>query len=128
VGWGYVVGYQGCHSPRQDYKILDPVRCKTKDCSNIGHLHYTYNGKKYRSNLCDKHHKEKYDMKQRNRGNSRDRLKKKLFGVPCQKCGWSHAPCDIHRIIPGFKGGRYTTDNVIVLCPNCHRLAHLESH
>ena len=41
----------------------------------------------------------------------------------CEKCGWDKAPCDRHRIDPR-KG--YTEDNILVLCPNCHRLATLQ--
>lgn len=28
-----------------------------------------------------------------------------------------------HRVIPGKCGGKYNTDNVILLCPKCHREA-----
>jgi hypothetical protein len=40
----------------------------------------------------------------------------------CELCGWDKAPCDRHRIKPeaGYRRG-----NVIVLCPNCHRLVTL---
>lgn len=31
---------------------------------------------------------------------------------------------DVHRIIPGESGGRYTPDNVVVVCANCHRSIH----
>jgi len=37
----------------------------------------------------------------------------------CTLCGWDKAPCDRHRIDP-VKG--YVSDNVVPLCPNCHRL------
>jgi hypothetical protein len=40
----------------------------------------------------------------------------------CSECGWDKAPCDRHRIDP--KGG-YKPGNVVVLCPNCHRLVTL---
>ncbi len=42
----------------------------------------------------------------------------------CSVCGWDKATCDIHRILSGKNGGKYVTNNVIVLCPNCHRLVH----
>jgi len=38
----------------------------------------------------------------------------------CIICGWK-GRCDKHRI---KKGGEYIPSNVIILCPNCHRLAH----
>jgi hypothetical protein len=50
--------------------------------------------------------------------------KSQLTGTPCARCGWHEAPCDLHRINPGAKGGEYTPENTIVLCPNCHRVEH----
>ena len=44
-------------------------------------------------------------------------------GQPCWHCGWD-GPCDIHRIKSGSQGGQYEDKNVVVLCPNCHRLVH----
>lgn len=58
------------------------------------------------------------------------RVKRSMFGffskqtIPnkkCTNCGWI-GPCDRHRIKPELG---YTKDNVIVLCPNCHRLITL---
>lgn len=42
----------------------------------------------------------------------------------CELCGWEGV-CDRHRKISGKNGGKYTKDNVIVVCPNCHRMIHL---
>ena len=36
----------------------------------------------------------------------------------CARCGW-HGPCDHHRL---DKNKGYVQENVLVLCPNCHRL------
>ena len=33
---------------------------------------------------------------------------------------------DVHRIQHGSKGGKYTYNNVVALCANCHRLVHDE--
>jgi predicted restriction endonuclease len=38
-------------------------------------------------------------------------------------CGWEEAACDGHHIRPVGKGGKNALANVIVLCPNHHRLA-----
>lgn len=46
------------------------------------------------------------------------------FGGACQRCGWSKARCDVHHRIPRSKGGTHILRNAIVLCPNCHRVAH----
>lgn len=41
----------------------------------------------------------------------------------CSICGWD-GPCDKHRLKHGVEGGKYTEDNVVVVCPNCHRDYH----
>jgi len=50
-------------------------------------------------------------------------------GVNCIVCGWTikgmhYGGCNIHHIIPLSEGGKDHKDNVAVLCPNCHVLAH----
>lgn len=44
----------------------------------------------------------------------------------CMRCGWDKCSCDVHHIIAAKNGGENTLDNAIVLCPNCHRIAHVE--
>lgn len=41
----------------------------------------------------------------------------------CSICDW-HGPCDKHRVKAGKDGGTYERGNLIVVCPNCHRLLH----
>lgn len=42
----------------------------------------------------------------------------------CVRC-FSDAPeVDIHHIVPVAKGGTNEEENLVVLCPTCHRLAH----
>jgi len=59
-----------------------------------------------------------YDM------SARTRLKVlRRLDLPCSRCGWDEEVCDIHHI-----GGRKIPDphhhlNLVILCPNCHRLA-----
>jgi len=84
----------------------------TKLCMSKGYGNF--------AKMCAKHHRQKYSM---STGNQRNRLKHRLDNE-CIVCGWDKGPCDLHRISPGSEGGRYTTNNVIVLCPNCHRLVH----
>ena len=48
----------------------------------------------------------------------------KRLGVGCVCCGWDKGSCDIHHIIPRSKGGSDSNDNLTLICPNCHRLAH----
>ena len=42
----------------------------------------------------------------------------------CAICGWQHATCDVHHIVPKSKGGSHSDDNLIVVCPNHHRIIH----
>ena len=49
----------------------------------------------------------------------------KFFGKRCMICGWAEV-VDVHHIIPRRHGGTNNLDNLIVLCPNHHRLADLK--
>ena len=42
----------------------------------------------------------------------------------CMVDGWVASKADAHHIIPRARGGRNTMENGVLLCPNCHRLAH----
>jgi 5-methylcytosine-specific restriction endonuclease McrA len=48
----------------------------------------------------------------------------RLRGNSCELCGWNKARCDVHHKLPRSIGGLHTIDNVIILCPNCHRIEH----
>ena len=41
----------------------------------------------------------------------------------CSVCGWA-GPCDKHRLKAAKDGGGYSIENVIIVCPNCHRDYH----
>ncbi len=45
-------------------------------------------------------------------------------GNKCLKCGWSKGRCDIHHVVQKADGGTDNEDNLIIVCPNCHRLIH----
>ena len=42
----------------------------------------------------------------------------------CAICGWNESTCDIHHIVERKNGGSDNTDNLIIVCPNCHRIIH----
>lgn len=42
----------------------------------------------------------------------------------CSLCGWNESTCDIHHIIQKKHGGSDDMDNLILVCPNCHRIIH----
>lgn len=72
-------------------------------------------GKRAYDNKCEFHHRSL-------KGNV---IAKHIVGrqdnTRCERCGWDEAPCDRHRLSQALG---YEAGNVIVLCPNCHRLAH----
>lgn len=92
--------------------------CIIKDCNNRA-MSSGY-GKYHK--LCTKHHKRKYNMPY---ASSKNKIKQKFDNSSCAICGWDKAPCDRHRIVYGVVGGKYVKGNVMSLCPNCHRMIHL---
>jgi|688.fasta_scaffold968804_1 5-methylcytosine-specific restriction endonuclease McrA len=52
---------------------------------------------------------------------------KKIAELSCEICGYSRSSRDVHHIIPVSKGGLNKPENLISLCPNCHRECH-EDH
>ena len=76
---------------------------------------------KYCSNKCKgRHYRQLIATEQ----NGTRKLQKILLTLPCANCGWNIGPRDVHHILPACKGGKNEMDNLITLCPNCHRLAH----
>lgn len=51
----------------------------------------------------------------------------KRSGLGCAICGWNESTCDIHHIICKKDGGSNDNDNLIIVCPNCHRIIHTTS-
>ena len=47
----------------------------------------------------------------------------KLRGEKCEQCGIS-GPLEAHHIIHFANDGQNTDDNAVLLCWNCHQLAH----
>lgn len=89
----------------------------SKQCARLAHE---------RTNFCHKMHRDQ------------GRVNPYLlyaYDFRCGVCGWSlplkswdnYTPqrgCQFHHIIPVCEGGKTTEDNMILLCPNCHALAH----
>jgi hypothetical protein len=101
--------------------------CAIPGCKNkvMSSGHNKYEIKLYKK-LCTRHHKKRYKMPYHPR--ERKKHQQDVLGVselPCAICGWHESYCDRHRIIYGKDGGGYTKENVIPLCPNCHRLEHV---
>ena len=60
------------------------------------------------------------------------------FGSKCAVCGWQipswmpgykksvrQGGCEMHHIIPVAEGGTEDISNLVLLCPNCHKMAHV---
>lgn len=54
------------------------------------------------------------------------KLAKKYLLQRCALCGWKEASCDAHHIIDLRRGGPNHLGNIIILCPNHHRMADEE--
>lgn len=55
------------------------------------------------------------------------RIKKSLIEEKgsCKICGYSFKPVlQIHHILPISRGGNNDTDNIICVCPTCHKTLH----
>ena len=92
------------------------IRCTMEGCGNLRMA----NGQGGRGPLCTKHHKHNMLY-----ANSSDKRRKRLANDSCTVCGWNQTPCDRHRLLTGKNGGKYISVNIMVLCPNHHRLLHL---
>lgn len=44
--------------------------------------------------------------------------------IKCSICNWNESTCDIHHIISTSKCGTDSAENLIIVCPNCHRVIH----
>lgn len=71
-----------------------------------------------------------HESKQFARSPELAKLIRTRVGDACQICGDIYhsekgAYCDTHHVIPLKKGGMDTSDNIMVVCPNCHRKFHL---
>lgn len=62
----------------------------------------------------------------------------KNYGYMCALCGWHlenitpngkvqhQGGCELHHITPYSEGGSNNANNLILLCPNCHKMADNE--
>lgn len=112
--------------------------CEKPGCKNKRSLDQIKNGRRYYKKFCRKHHIAQYpgmvtkDKEHvikwfKNHPEYPAFYRAKVLEIDvksCVVCGWNKTNCDIHRIKHGKDGGKYEKNNVIVVCPNCHRLIH----
>lgn len=65
-----------------------------------------------------------YRNKQKSNTGSIKKFYKILQNIPCELCGWKESIRDLHHIIPVSENGKNELENLIVLCPNHHRMVH----
>ena len=101
-------------------KIVEQVRpkCNEKGCNHPAMLSGKKDGR-YRK-YCYSCYRKKYSYPPSG-GTRRIRAKALLRDDKCTICGWDVAQCEVHRV---KVGGKYTKENTITLCPNCHTAAH----
>ena len=91
--------------------------CLVKHCGRPCRNKGLIKGVKYFGNKCNQCHRNS-KFKDRDFGLT-------LSEIPnpkCERCGWADAPCDRHKKEPLLG---YIRENVVILCPNCHRLVTL---
>lgn len=103
--------------------------CIINGCNNLAHYHHKHKDGSYSYHkLCGNHHRKKYNIKIVNHTKKNKKKRDEALNIDrstCTLCGWNKAPCDRHRIKYGCNGGEYTLGNVLSVCPNCHRLIHM---
>jgi len=101
--------------------ITKQTICKEQECTRkVRYKGYRADGKKRYDSYCIVHRRGiNKDMARFDEKISKANIKNEQ----CEQCGWDSAPCDRHRIDP--KVG-YIKRNVMILCPNCHRVETLK--
>lgn len=111
-------------------RIQEGDLCSTEGCQNKVSLHHIKDGVKYYRRKCTTCRSRQQGPHKRlayvsnGKPVGRPQMRPVFDTSKCSRCGWDEAVCDCHRVVPGKDGGLYTEDNVEVLCPNCHRVAH----
>lgn len=88
----------------------------------------TKDGKPRYKPLCQYHCRIKYGMPPADEVFESEMIKDnwssraRFANKKCSQCGWDKAYCDRHKLV---KKKGYREGNVLILCPNCHRLIHL---
>ena len=118
-----------------------------KTCKECGRpFDPTGNRQEYCSKKCQREHERKkervteYITSRNKRAISYKANMMIVYQCKCAICGWQASPiikknrkgnydlqkgCEIHHIVPVSKGGTDGWDNLIMLCPNHHKMADL---
>lgn len=75
---------------------------------------------KYCSNSCKQ---KNYRLKSKGDVNMK-KFYKIFENIPCELCNWDKSSRDLHHIVEVSNGGKNELDNLLNVCPNCHRMIH----
>jgi len=116
---GAEVTCQNCGKPF----YIKPHRAKAaKFCSRQCFHAYRF-GKSSKGNGLDTAGSNNPNFKDTSNHTTARKIAIKAYGKACMVCGWD-ITCDVHHITRRKLGGN-APDNLVVLCPNHHRMAHL---
>lgn len=104
--------------------LKNPRTYKTynKTCINCNN---SFETKSSDTKYCSKSCKQKWYRKQQVTTEYATKSLQRILGhLPCELCGWCESTRDVHHITPISEGGQNKLNNVIVVCPNYHRMIH----
>ena len=79
---------------------------------------------KYCSSSCKQKHYRFLQKTEKIDDHSIKYFYKTFKDIPCEICGWDKTGRDLHHILEVSNGGTNEIDNLISVCPNCHRSIH----
>ena len=65
-----------------------------------------------------------YRLKMKSNDSITRKIREYMINQPCEICKWNETSCDVHHILPVCEGGKDEIQNLLTLCPNCHRKVH----
>jgi 5-methylcytosine-specific restriction endonuclease McrA len=106
-------------NPREKHLTYTCEKCKTSFQSAA----YIRNERKKHCEICRRKVKSSSNELMQLSSRTIQKILKRAK-IECAMCGWNRTSLDIHHILPRSEGGSDELNNLIALCPNCHRLAH----
>lgn len=110
----------------QPSKLKKPLTSNICEKCGIEFLSNIRSGRKIHCNSCKRKVNHSLDNPQSLLDLSKRTISKilKRANIGCSICGWNKATCDIHHIVERSSNGSNNSDNLIIICPNCHREIH----
>ena len=123
-----IVKCEDCKKKIAEQKKLVLTQYKCEKCNEIFFKNFIRIGRKMHCDKCIrkvKHCVNIKDIKSILELSKRSVSKiLKRANTKCSICRWNEAVCDIHHIKSKKNKGTNDIDNLIIVCPNCHRIIH----